>query len=67
MVCDLRIYDVRGRLVRDLGRRQLPRGGTEWMWDGLDGNGLDMPSGLYFARASGDGVVTARQFVLLRH
>jgi hypothetical protein len=65
MACQLQIYDVRGRLVRDLGRHQLPIGLTERMWDGRDRRGLNVPSGVYFARATGNGMGIARQFVLL--
>lgn len=66
MICQVRIYNVHGRLVRDLGRRRLPAGVTEWIWDGRDRRGLHVPPGFYFARAAGDGAATARQFILLR-
>jgi len=39
-----RIYDLRGRLVRDLGF------GETWLWDGRNTRGQDVVSGIYFAR-----------------
>jgi subtilisin family serine protease len=56
----LAIYDVGGRLVRDLGRVRAD-GKGELAWDGRDDAGRRVPSGLYFARLEGGrGKATAR-------
>jgi hypothetical protein len=47
---DLRVYDVRGRLVRDLGSMDVP--GAEIAWDGADASGRRVPPGVYFVRAA---------------
>ncbi|MGE5177327.1 MAG: hypothetical protein ACM3JJ_13265 [Hyphomicrobiales bacterium] len=49
------IYDVRGRLVRRLAP---PAGASpvRVLWDGLDGRGVPVASGRYWARAEGPGL-----------
>lgn len=42
-----RIYDVRGRLVRDLGTMAGQAGANFWVWDGKNGRGARAPSGVY--------------------
>lgn len=61
----LTIHDARGRLVRVLAgaRAESPYAG--W-WNGQDGRGAAVPSGVYFLRLQGpDGIVT-RRFVVAR-
>lgn len=48
----LRIYNVRGVLVRDLSGGN----GREWAWDGKDRSGRRVPAGLYLFRAFGGGL-----------
>lgn len=63
----LTIHDVAGRLVRrwvDLpasadGRRTLP-------WDGRDGDGRELPTGIYYLRLQMDGQSAVRAATLLR-
>jgi hypothetical protein len=60
----LSIFDVAGRLVRELGLS----GGSDRMtatWDGTDGSGSPLPSGIYFVRAS-NREVSPLKLVLLR-
>ncbi|MDD5087654.1 MAG: lamin tail domain-containing protein [bacterium] len=67
---DLKIYDVRGRLVRTLAA-QTPAGLTgEVLWDGCDDRGRWAPSGLYVVYLealgkSGSRIQTARRPVAL--
>jgi hypothetical protein len=44
------VFDLSGRRVRSLARRDLPAGVTVLPWDGRDDAGVRMPRGLYFAR-----------------
>jgi len=46
----LRVYNIRGQLVRDLSRDTLPAGPHEIFWDGRDRNGSPAPSGVYLYR-----------------
>jgi hypothetical protein len=58
----VRIYDVAGRQVRRLELAAAAGAGeTMVVWDGADGAGRAVPSGLYFARARwGAGTAIAR-------
>ncbi len=53
----VRIFDVAGRLVRelDLAGGAATAAETSIAWDGADAHGRAMPSGLYFARARWGG------------
>jgi hypothetical protein len=53
------VLDVAGRKVRTLAAS-----GGEVPWDGADGSGVRVPSGVYFART--DGVLGAARVVVLR-
>lgn len=44
------IYDILGRRVRDLHRGALPEGRVVLDWNGRDGNGRPVTSGVYFVR-----------------
>ena len=48
----LRVYDVRGRLVRTVSRAEFvfDRGGARAGWDGKDDRRRDVPAGVYFIR-----------------
>ncbi len=48
----LKLYDIRGRLVRTLVDRTESGGAYEAAWDGRDGTGRTVASGVYFARVS---------------
>jgi photosystem II stability/assembly factor-like uncharacterized protein len=62
----LRIYDARGRRVRELvaGVRGPGRHTTEW--DGSDDAGRGVPSGIYFCRLDVNGETRTRKVVLAR-
>ncbi|HEU4364073.1 MAG TPA: heparinase II/III family protein, partial [Candidatus Krumholzibacteria bacterium] len=49
---DVIVYDVRGRPLRRLWSGTLVTGRTLVRWDGRDGRGHDVPSGVYFVRAT---------------
>lgn len=52
MRVQLGVYDLAGRAIRTLVNRLLPAGPTEVAWDGRDGDGAGLASGMYFARLS---------------
>ena len=62
----IEIYDLRGRLVRTLLSGQLGAGTHPAVWDGRDGGGTRVASGIYFARASVGDWRGAQKLVLLR-
>ena len=63
---DLRIYDVRGRLVRELVQGTRPSGDHSAEWDGRDGSGRELAPGIYFLRFTGNGVTETRKLVRVR-
>jgi hypothetical protein len=67
---DLKIYDVRGRLIRHLANNEPAGYSGEKLWDGKDDNGRTMPTGLYIVYLealgkSGTRIQSARRPVAL--
>ncbi len=66
---DLRIFDVRGRLVRTLLSGQsgmMAPSIHSKLWDGLDNNGQPVASGVYYYRLQSGKEVATRKLVILR-
>ncbi|UCG42510.1 MAG: hypothetical protein JSU73_11675 [candidate division WOR-3 bacterium] len=61
---DLRIYDVQGRLVRNLACGAHKPGSYDAHWDGTDERGKRVPSGTYFCRLTSAEAQVARKVVL---
>lgn len=64
----LELYDIRGRLVRSLddGTRILDAGPHAFPWDGRDGSGRELGSGVYLVHFSAGGVSTRGEVVLVK-
>lgn len=62
----LRIYSIRGNLVRAYDRLALQKGTTQFLWDRRDEAGRAVPSGKYFLEVSGDHFRALQSVVLLR-
>jgi hypothetical protein len=63
---DLRIFDLRGRLVRRLAARDFPAGEHTLHWDGRDTHGHAAASGIYLVRAVMGGKSHASKTVWMR-
>jgi choice-of-anchor B domain-containing protein len=63
---ELRIFDVRGRLVRTLEDRRLDAGPHVRRWDGLDNHGRPVASGVYMARLVAPAYSGTQRLVLVR-
>ena len=64
---DLRIFDVRGRLVRTLMSGDALRAGiTPVRWDGRNERGDPVASGVYIARMSATRMTFEQKLVLLK-
>jgi hypothetical protein len=66
---DLRVYDVRGRLVRtlvDAGAGVLKPGIHNVTWDGTDEQGRRVATGVYFSKLEGCGRTAKSKLVLVR-
>ena len=59
------VHDVTGRLVRTLDDGPRAAGSHYADWDGRDGRGELLPSGMYFLRFSGGKEARTQQVVLI--
>ncbi|MEJ2722377.1 MAG: FlgD immunoglobulin-like domain containing protein [bacterium] len=62
----LRVYDVKGRLVKTLVTDTKNAGRQTVTWDGTDNAGDRVGSGVYFYRLNAEGRVLTRKMVLLK-
>ncbi|MEJ2720489.1 MAG: FlgD immunoglobulin-like domain containing protein [bacterium] len=62
----LAVYSADGRLVRTLVDGAVPGGFNEVSWDGMDGNGSPVSSGVYFYRLETGKRMLARKMVYLK-
>jgi hypothetical protein len=63
----LTVYDVSGRRVRTLLNAKMTGAGTHSVtWDGLDDNGRNVSSGVYFCRFSAENTESSTKMILLR-
>jgi len=60
------VLDVTGRLVTELASGRLPAGTHRLTWDGRDGTGREVASGIYFVRVEVEDWVDSRKLVRLR-
>lgn len=65
-VIDIGIYDVAGRLVRNLSNVVNADDIYQVSWNGNDDNGQQLPAGVYFAKASTDAAEQHEKIILLR-
>jgi hypothetical protein len=63
---DLRVFDVSGRLVRDLSPGFVRAGEHSLPWDGKDTSGKEVASGVYLVRMEADGRSYHQKAVVLR-
>lgn len=62
----LSVYDVSGRLVRELERGSLGAGWHSLTWDGTSETGKTADSGAYFCRLKAGKDIITRKMILLR-
>ena len=62
----LRVYDIRGRLVRSLVEEERDAGRYRVHWDGRDDRGTRVASGVYLYRIEADDFVSTRKIVVVR-
>jgi hypothetical protein len=63
---ELTVHDVSGRLVSRLESGPRQRGFHAVRWDGTDGRGRVVPSGVYFVRFAAGGKVSTGRLTLAR-
>ncbi len=62
----LRVYDLRGALVRVLVDEDLTEGRHSVQWGGIDAQGRAVASGMYFYRMEAGGRSLVRKMILLK-
>jgi len=62
----LQVFDVRGRLVRTLVDERLDGGDKSAVWDGRDGHGDPVATGIYLYRLNAPGFTETRKMLLLK-
>lgn len=62
----IELFDVRGRRVRTLFQGMRKSGDYQVVWDGRDGGGLSLASGVYLCRMSAAGHESGAKITLLR-
>jgi hypothetical protein len=60
------LFDVRGRLIGVVLDQVRAAGRVELLWDGCDGEGRPVSSGIYWARVSAAGISGVAKLVLVR-
>lgn len=63
---ELSIYDVSGRMVRELTSEDRVVGLHDVTWNGCDDHGRRMPVGVYFVRLSSNKFHASKQIVLIK-
>ncbi|KPJ52737.1 hypothetical protein AMJ39_07130 [candidate division TA06 bacterium DG_24] len=62
----LAVYDIRGARVREFVSGIVAAGSHQAVWDGGDGQGSEVSSGIYFCRFEVGEFTETRRMVLLR-
>lgn len=62
----LRVYDVRGAMIRVLLDEERDLGRHQAIWDGRDAAGRAQPAGVYFYRLLSGGAASTRKVLLVR-
>jgi hypothetical protein len=65
-VASLRVYDVDGRLVRELLKGEVRPGARTTTWDGRDSHGSQVSAGVYFVRLQAPDLEASCRVVLTR-
>ncbi|MDZ4181792.1 MAG: T9SS type A sorting domain-containing protein, partial [Candidatus Cloacimonadaceae bacterium] len=63
---DIKIYNLKGQLVRNLMSRDLAAGNHNVVWNGKDDNGAGVSSGLYFYRVTNNSKTITRKMLLAK-
>jgi hypothetical protein len=62
----VRVFNVSGRLVRELSHGTLGEGAHEFTWDTRDGVARRVPSGMYLVQLTVDGSSSTRKVIVVR-
>jgi hypothetical protein len=60
------VYNVLGQKVKTLLSGETSPGSYEMEWDGTDGQGVSVPTGIYFIRMSADGFKATQKVMMMK-
>jgi len=64
---NLSVYNIKGQLIKDFGKKQYPTGINEIVWNGEDNYGNQLSSGIYFYKLKTDtGLQQIKKMILLK-
>jgi hypothetical protein len=62
----IKIYNIKGQLVQELMDEELPPGNHQTTWNGKDGRGKTVASGLYLVRINSGNMSSTRKAILMK-
>jgi flagellar hook assembly protein FlgD len=63
---EIQVYDASGRYVADISGGSFTAGSHELSWDGRDGDGRDLPAGIYFVSVKAEQDSEVLKVILAR-
>jgi len=66
MKTKLKVYNLKGQLVKELVNGTIPKGRHKVIWDGKNAQGKSAASGIYFIRLDTGGRAITRKAMLLK-
>ena len=60
------VFDAKGRMVNNLVNSYLEAGRYSVKWNGMDANGMSMPTGVYFARVQSGIDMHTQKMILIK-
>jgi len=62
----IEIFDIMGRRLVLIIDQDMPAGKYNIVWTGIDANGINAPSGVYFYKMKAEGFVESRKMMILK-
>lgn len=62
----MRVYDIAGRLISELHQGIARKGVQELFWDGTDGSGRQVESGVYLCKVEALECTSVEKLILVR-
>ncbi len=62
----LKVYDIRGQIIRDFSPGVQDQGEHRWLWNGRDNNGLAVASGVYLIKLEAGTTMLSRKVLFVR-
>lgn len=63
---DLKIYNLKGQVVKTVAQKEMDRGTHTVYWDGTDSKGSVVASGIYFYKLKASNFTSVRKMILLK-